>query len=289
MQSIHRRALIFSSLILFLVTGFLSGAGNAREKAQTPTKKPKAAQLPVFGKGPWKAAYAVYRDSYFEAVMDAAGILRVQIKNNGKKVGPVLSVGTMNAIYYVPKKRHTYYRRVISYNGELKPIMQPKSITLSGTLADGVTFYREFTFGTHSITYCATYQDPDGIEFPTSFRVITSTAASHKIPPKVEQPEREKILAGCLLKTRERVKGRTKTFRYKYCDTMRFHGAMEKATGIGPWSPRTFQIKPERLRDPDRFVGYIYPSFCPWQGYGFLLSIRNQTKRPQSKIIFSVR
>jgi len=238
-------------------------AGAAEEKADRVV----VPKLPTFTKGKYKGKHAVYRAPTFEAVMDAAGALWVQPRDNeGKPVGKAFLCYHVQP-YYVPVGGRHYARKIASFEDPPEPCKQPDRIHLRGKLAEDIPFEVVYEFEGNTITASGGCADVPDLETPTRFRLLSRFPRSHKIPNNMEQDEREKLLKDCILITRETpAKGRPKTFRYPYYDTMRFSGTMDKAQVKGLYGQRMIEFKPKSGNE-GRLSGYVYSDFCPWEGY----------------------
>jgi len=225
-----------------------------------------AKTLPEIPKGKWQGKHAVYKQQNFNAYMDVNGILWIQCLDNGKDVGKPFSCYQVNAVYYPPKS-HQHGRPVIGFENPPGPrmIKSGEKLALKGRLKEDIPFEVQYEFRNNMITACGGCKDHGGISFPTTFRLASIMRKSHEIPEQMEQEDREKMLQGCLLVTKENVGGRKKSFKYPYYDILDFHGSVESAEVRGTCGRRVIQFKPRKIRG--QFLGYAYESYCPWQGY----------------------
>ena len=248
-----------------LLAVVLTASTFAKEKPEPVAVK----KLPVFAKGKWKGLHAVYSHTLFDATIDAKGVLNIKPKDaKGKYVGKPFTCYQLSC-YYVPPKSHHKGRPVVLFYDPREPTnftkLRDKSITIKGMLKHDVPFELFYEFKNNQITAAGGCEDPKGIAYPTNFRILCRMSRSHDIPYSMEQEDREKTLKGCIVKTRERVGKRKKTFKYLYHDIMKFHGNLEFVEVKGAYGPRIIQMKPRHQEGLLR--GYIYNNFCPWQGF----------------------
>ncbi len=227
-------------------------------------------QLPTFQEGQWKGCNAVVETRNYRALLKADGRLQVQpLANSGENLGQPILFGNVHC-WYNPKGKRHQGRPITEFTNPPSPSMNPHVIKLAGKLKDDVAFELEFTFTANSITAAGGAEDPRGILNPTVFRMSTSWAKSHNIPNDMEQPQREKMLDGLQVKTKEEVDGRSKRFTYPYANSMKFAGAIEDLEVVGTYAPRIISLAPGRNND-NKLRGYIYSGNCPWQGFGAYL------------------
>lgn len=247
---------------LMMVLGCLR-AGAAEEK----TGSAIVSKLPTFTKGKYKGKHAVYRGLTFEAVMDAAGALWVQPRDNDDKPVGNAFLCYHVAPYCVPVGGRQRARNIASFEDPPEPCKQPDRIHLKGKLVEDIPFEVVYEFKGNTITASGGCADVPELDSPTNFRLVSRFPRSHRIATDVEQDEREELLKDCILITREETaKGRRKTFRYPYYEIMRFSGTMEKAQVKGLYGQRMIEFKPGSGIE-GRLCGYVYSGFCPWQGY----------------------
>lgn len=227
---------------------------------------PAQNKLPVFQDGKWKGQHAVYEHANYRATMDANGTLTVQCLDGGKDVGASLTCWHLNCYYNTPHNVHQQGRPVIRFDKPPKPAVKPSEIVLQGLLKDKVPFRVQYKFSGNKITVAGGCADPEGIEFPTSFRLHCSIRSSWNIHPFVPQTERIKILEDCVLITKVREGKRTKTTKHPYYECMRFRSNLEEATISGPYGGR--KVTFDRKDAPGSLHGWIHWGNCPWQGYG---------------------
>ena len=225
------------------------------------------AKLPTFAEGKYKGKHAVYRASTFEAVMDETSALWIQpTDGKGKPVGkPFVCYHTQP--YYVPPDGIQRERPIAGFENPPDPSKQPERIHLKGKLAGDVPLEVVYEFEVSTIEAAGGCAYVPGLEAPTNFRLLCRFQPSHTIAPNVEQEDRVKLLKDCVLITREETaKGRHKTFRYPYYETMRFSGIFEQAQVKGLYGERLIEFEPGPNCE-GRLCGYIYSDFCPWEGY----------------------
>ena len=252
-------------LTVTLLAALITCAALAKEEPPPVSVK----KLPVFKKGQWKGLHAVYTHNYFDATIDALGVLTIKPKDRrGKYVGKPFTCYQLSCYYVPPKSHHKGRPPVLFYNpGEPRDFtnLRDKKITIKGLLKDDVPFELEYEFKNNQITAAGGCADPEAIVYPTHFRIGCHMRKSHNITPQTEQEDREKLLKGCIVETRERVGRRKKRFKYPYHDIMKFHGTLEFVEVKGPYGERVIQMKPRYQEGVLR--GYIYNNFCPWQGF----------------------
>jgi len=234
-----------------------------------PEKEPEIHKtLPTFDKGKWINCYIAYSHANFDATIDSKGVLMIKPKDRGKYVGKPFTCYQLSC-YYVPPREHHKGRPPVEFHNPGKPrdltTDRDKTVTIKGLLKDGVPFELFYEFRNNEITAAGGCADPKGLSFPTVFRISSYMRPSHSIPPSMEQEDREKLLKTCIVKTRERVAGRKKTYKYPYYDIMKPHGSLEFVEVKGPYGPRVIQMKP--IHQEGILRCYIYSNYCPWQGY----------------------
>ena len=266
-----------------VASGLGVSTAGAAEKAAAKT----VAKLPTFAQGKWKGVFAVYTHANFDATIDENAVLVIRPKENGKPIGNPFTCYQLSC-YYVPPQGHEHYRMPVAYNDPGAPMEQPKKIHLKGMLLDDVPFEVEYEFSGNRITAAGGCADPKGIEYPTTFRILSHMRPSHTIQPQVEQPEREKMLLGCVVTTRERVGGRKKRFEYPYHDIMHFSGPLEFVEIKGPYGER--QIEMKAFNEEGTLRGYIYSDFCPWQGYSIYYTTQSkEINLNQNRVVMLIK
>jgi len=249
----------------------------APPKPPEPVKPPppppvvtKPFQLPVFEDGPWKGNFLVYEHTNFDAWMDTYGSLVVQPKYAGKPVGKPFTFGDFGMYYAKPEgdRNILITRRMVSVEKLTGPLMQPSKLVMKGKFEDDVAFTRIFEFQSNRIQFSVGFRDPKDIVYPSYAGVGIQFPASHTIPNAMQQAQREEILKGCVLETRERVGKMTKRFVHPYAKMLQFAGPVEDVMIVGPWGPRKVKIDTRNMRDLVVY-GSVYQDFCPWEGYAF--------------------
>jgi hypothetical protein len=267
-------------------------ADDAAAPAEKPppraSQDPPRAKLPTFAAGPWQGCYAVYEHANFTATMDDDGVLSVQLKNNREPTGAPLTFGNLGVHYTVPGIRpRTYGRYPIEYENPGEPLLQPKKIVLKGKLRHGVAFTRTIEFQGNTILACAGFKDPPRIEHPSAGQMGISFPRSHDIANHIEQPERERLLAGCVLTTKERVAGKAKRSEHSYAKRFAFGGFLEEAVARGPWGPRVVRVDSRNLRK-QHMAGWVYPDMCPWEGYRIHVGLPEGDLSPAFRVILTI-
>ncbi len=221
--------------------------------------------------------------------MDANGILHVQLRDGEKDIGTPLTLNCLGVAYTVPLPApgHTYGRSMIEVENIGEPLEQPSKVVIKGKLEDNVAFFRQYEFQGNQIQACGGFRDPPRITYASYGRLAFSIPQTFDISPKTEQPEREQILKGCVLKTKELIARRTKHFEYPYDDILHFSGQVEEAEIKGPWGPRSVKLTSRNFRNM-AYGGWIYPDFCPWQGYYFAVALPTDDLKPAWRAVVTI-
>ena len=274
----------FVRLVTILAVSLTATVGAAEKKAAGPKAvEPKAAdpkaavekkkvenKLPTVPKRKFKKKHlmnARYSHEKFDAIVDENAVLWIFPKDEGKHVGEPFTCFQLSCYYYIPGDPHHKGRPVIKFEDPPEPSPEPKKLTYRGLLKDNVPFVVQYEFDGNEITACGGCEDPEDIEYPTNFRILSSIRRSHNIPGHMELDEREKLLKGCTLITRELVgeNQRKKKFDYEYSEQLKFHGPLEYVEVRGPYGQRKIIMK---MRNPEGMLrGYVYSGYCPWQGF----------------------
>lgn len=264
-------------------------AAEAPAPPPTGPKDPPRATLPVFEAGPWKDCYAVYEHADFTATMDQHGLLHIQLRNGKEPAGEPIVLNPLGVSYVIPGVRPRHYGRYpIEYDNPGTPVMQPRKIALKGKLRHDVVFTVTIEFQNNTILACAGFKDPPRLDYPSGGRMAVSFPASHKIPNHVEQPERERILQGCVLTTRERVGGKAKRYEYPYAKRFGFSGGfLEEAVARGPWGPRAVKVDQRNMRK-QHMAGWNYTDLCPWEGFHVYVSVPEGDLSPSYRLLLTV-
>ena len=262
------------------------------EPVKPPSPAPVVAklfQLPVFEDGPWKGKFLVYENANFDATMDAYGNLEVQPKYAGKPVGKSFTFGDFGMYYAKPEGDHNVLipRRMVSVEKLTGPLTQPAKLVLKGKFDDDVAFTRLFEFQNNRIQFSVGFKDPKDIVYASCAGVGICFPASHTIPNAMQQAQREEILKGCVLETREHVGKMTKRVVHPYAKMLQFAGTVEEAIIVGPWGPRKVKIDARNLRDLVMY-GSIYQDFCPWEGYSFGFHPVNGDLAPNYRLVLVI-
>lgn len=238
----------------------------------------KDAWLPVFDQGPYEGAFAVVEDALYTLTIDGVGDLEIVMKDErGNAVGTPVRMRGFRTHYYGPDTRRgkegrsrAYHRPVETLAGPpLRPVLNPSSIRISGTLRDGVSFRQSFTFGRGKVDMAFDYEDPDGIKYRTyGGGVRFPFPRSHEIAPEVEQEERIALLNDHVLTMF--VKKGSKPLVYRYWEPIqRIPNRIVKAVIRGLWGPRELTLE---FQGTPAKGGGVYRGNSLWQGYGFSVS-----------------
>jgi len=263
-------------LVVLGMPGMVSAADKAADAGKADEEKKVAKQppqniLPTVPKKKFKKKHlmnALYRHDKFDAIVDEKAVLWIYPKDEkGKHIGQPFTCFQLSCYYHIPGDPHHKGRPVIKFEDPPEATPEPKKLTYKGLLKDDVPFVVQYEFKGNEITACGGCEDPEDIEYPTRFRILSSIRRSHNIPGHMELDEREKLLEGCVLITRELVgeNKRKKKFEYDYSEQLRFHGPLEYVEVRGPYGRRRIVMK---MRNPEGMLrGYVYTGYCPWQGF----------------------
>ncbi len=245
----------------------------------------EAATLPVLKEGPWQGQHAVYEGRNFRALVDAGGNLSLQCLENGNPVGKPFSCLRLSCYYRTPKKVHEQPRSVVRFDAPPAPAVQPAKILLQGVLSDDVQFKLEYEFRNNEIIAAGGCVDPQGIKYPTQFRLNTDLGPNWDIAPAVPQDERKRTLAGCHLILKENLNGRTVRSKNPYWEVMRFRGSIQEAEIEGVFGSRTVTLSP---KGNSSMSGWLFWGYCPWQGYTIFWHGPNGSLALKEKAVLSV-
>lgn len=241
--------------------------------------------LPVFADGKWKGQHAVYTSRNFDALMNAAGVIRVFPKEQDERVGKPMTFSLRCWYRSTKTKPPTFTARKVSrYTQTADPRVQPDRITLIGELEDEVPFTVTYEFSEKGITSWGHCKDPGGID-TTQFRVGVNVLASHRFDDETPLDERARILKGWQLVV-DPVEG--KTVKYAYADSIpRMNLACKSARIDAPlYGKREVRFS---VGDEDQapLKPYIYSGYCPWQGY-FIGMYKNEQNDRSRKLKFTM-
>ncbi len=247
-------------------------------------------KLPELDKGKWKGFFAGYENRLFDAVLQTDGQLLVKPKNReGKYIGKPIVVGQPNCVYYPPGQQQ-HSRRIVKFTDYPKPTENPREIVLAGEFEEGVKFEVKYTFSPTGITFSGGYKDPPSLTFPSQYRLLTRFPQTHTIAPEVPQSQREELVKGYLIKSREIVDGRRKRFEYAYAKSTRFNGFLDELEVVGPWEERVVAMSHRKLDNENQMRLWIYADSCPWQGFlAYYHTSDNEIKRYKAEITLTVK
>lgn len=244
-----------------------------------------AEALPVLKEGKWQGQHAVYECRNFRAQMDASGALSLQCLENGKPVGKPFACLVLACYYDTPKKVHQQPRPVVRFDNPPEPVVQPSKIQLQGLLSENVRFKVEYEFRGTDIIAAGGCIDPEGITYPTQFRLRCDLGSNWNIHPFVPQDERKKILDGCCLILKEDRDGKTVQTKNPYWDVLRFRGSLMDAEIKGVFGSLDVKISP---KEDTRMYGWLFPGYCPWQGYSIWWCGPNDSLALKKTVVLSV-
>lgn len=238
------------STLQFLLACLVSSATAAEVES---TVKPKRPELDTFASGQWKGLNAVYQAKNYDAFFTKDMVLRIQPKQDGKAVGPVLVVEFL--AYYILDQRHVR-RDLVSLDKKPAPAMQPRKIDLAGHYEEKVKFKHAITFSERGVTAEGDALDPAGIKHPTYYAYWVRFPASHEIPRETPEEEMKKATDGHSVVFFD-AKRKKETFGYWQAVQSRGNGILE-AEVAGAWGPRKISIEVPPTAKNARRIGTFW-------------------------------
>ncbi|NLF23462.1 MAG: hypothetical protein GX590_09915 [Lentisphaerae bacterium] len=226
-------------------------------------------RVPVFTEGPGRRYHSVYTHPNFIARVNRASQVEIEIRDGTNTFGRPLILRPLH--HYV--SRQEYGRAIVGFDEIPRPTLDPKELTFTGRMADGVTFSWSYAFVDNTVQCWGWVRDPPGIKYPTRFQMRLYVPAVRTFENSVPMDERKRLLAPFELRV-EPPKGKTVVYPF-WQGQQSLIGLAEQVTVDGPvYGSRRLSVTASQLKD-GRLIPVIYRGTAPYEGFSVAL-IKNE-------------